>query len=219
MITTAVSPKEINIPRSTTIVCLTDTLVSILAGFMIFPALFAMNMDPAGGPGLIFNVLPSIFARMPFGSVFGSGIFLLVCVAALTSTISILEMPVSYFMDDWKWSRKKATFTVAGLCFLLGIPSALSMGASEYLSKVPFFNVSFLDIMSILFSNYALSIGAFFICLFVGYKWGIKAALQEIEQGGHKFRLKAYWAFVIRFIGPVAIAVILGFITITGTYF
>ncbi|MBN2480390.1 MAG: sodium-dependent transporter [Bacteroidales bacterium] len=210
--------KNDHLVGSASIVVLFDTVIAIIAGLIIFPALFAMNMDPAGGPGLIFNVLPSIFAKMPIGTVFGGGIFLLISLAALTSTISILELPVSYFIDDRKWSRKKATWLISLIAFIMGIPSALSMGASDYLSDIPFFGMGFLDMMSIVFANYALTIGAFFISVFVGYKWGIKAAVKDIEQSGHKFRLKAVWAFLIRFICPVAIAVILGYIMITGNY-
>lgn len=210
--------KDDNLTGSAGIICLCDTVIAILAGLIIFPALFAMNMDPSGGPGLIFNVLPSIFAKMPMGMVFGGGIFLLISLAALTSTISILELPVSYFIDDKKWSRKKATWIISLVAFLMGIPSALSMGSSEYLSDIPFLGMGFLDMMSIVFANYALTIGAFFIAVFVGYKWGIKAAVKEIEQSGKKFRFKVYWAFLIRFICPVAIATILGYIMITGNY-
>ncbi|MBN1157807.1 MAG: sodium-dependent transporter [Bacteroidales bacterium] len=210
--------KNDNLVASAGIICLFDTVIAIIAGLIIFPALFAVNIDPAGGPGLVFVVLPSIFARMPMGILFGAGIFLLISLAALTSTISILELPVSYFIDDRKWPRKKATWVISLVAFIMGIPSALSMGASDYLSDIPFFGMGFLDMMSIVFANYALTIGAFFISVFVGYKWGIKAAVKEIELSGKKFSLRSVWAFLIRFICPVAIAVILGYIMITGNY-
>jgi len=210
--------KSENLVGAAGMICLFDTVIAIVAGLIIFPALFAMKMDPAGGAGLVFNVLPSIFARMPMGMVFGAGIFLLISLAALTSTISILELPVSYFIDDRKWSRKKATYVISLVAFVMGIPSALSMGASDYLSNIPFLGMGFLDMMSIVFANYALTIGAFFIAVFVGYKWGIKAAVKELEKDGSKFKLKAIWAFLIRFICPVAIAAILGYIMITGNY-
>lgn len=210
--------KNDNLVGSASMICLFDTVIAIIAGLIIFPALFAMNMDPAGGSGLVFKVLPSIFAKMPMGTVFGGGIFLLISLAALTSTISILELPVSYFIDDKKWSRKKATWVIGLVAIVLGIPSALSMGASGYLSDIPVLGMGFLDMMSIVFANYALTIGAFFIAVFVGYKWGIKAAVKEIEQSGKKFRIRVLWAFLIRFICPVAIATILGYIMITGNY-
>ena len=105
--------KRDNIVTSASSVVFFDTLIAILAGLVMFPALFAMKMDPAGGPGLVFVVLPSIFAKMPGGMFFGAGIFLLLSVAALTSTISLLEVPVAYFVDEKKWSRKKATIWMA----------------------------------------------------------------------------------------------------------
>ena len=208
-----------NLFKSAVTICFFDTIIAILAGLIIFPALFAMGMNPAQGPALIFVVLPSIFAKMPAGIIFGAGIFLLISLAALTSTISVLEVPVSYFVDERNWSRKKATLVIGSTVFIVGIPSALSMGAVRWLSNLPFLGMRFVEMMNILFGNYLLTIGAFFIAVFVGYKWGIKEAVKEIEQQGNIFNFKALWSFSIRFICPVAIAIILGYIIITKNYF
>jgi NSS family neurotransmitter:Na+ symporter len=196
-----------------------DTLIAILAGFIIFPALFAMGGDPTGGPGLIFVTLPSIFIKMPGGMIFGLSIFLLLSLAALTTTISLLEIPVSYLVDEKGWSRTKATVAAGSFVFLMGVPSALSLGASEWFSNLPFFHVGFLDLIVIIFANYSLVVGVFLIAIFVGYKWGIKGALEEIEAHNNEFRFKHIWAWLIRYISPVAIIVILGYIIITGNYF
>ncbi len=200
-------------------VCFFDTLIAILAGLIVFPALFAMGMDPAGGPGLVFVVLPSLFGKIPGGMVFGAGIFLLISLAALTTTISMLEIPVSYLIDEKKWSRKKATLRMGLLVFLISIPSALSMGASGWLSSLPYLKTGFLDVMNIIVGNYCLTIGAFFVAVFVGYKWGIKPAIAEIEREGRLFPYKKAWAFLIRFVCPVFIIIILGYIIITKNYF
>jgi NSS family neurotransmitter:Na+ symporter len=185
----------------------------------MFPALFAMGLDPAGGAGLVFVVLPSIFARMPGGMIFGAGIFLLLAVAALTSTISLLEVPVAYFVDEHKWSRKKAVLWMGLITFIIGIPSALSLGANSFFSTFVRENFGFLDMMNAVFGNYSLSIGAFFISIFAGYKWGIHAVAREIEREGSIFYFKKLWMFIIRFICPVAIFFILGYIAWTGNYF
>jgi NSS family neurotransmitter:Na+ symporter len=186
---------------------------------VMFPALFAMGMDPAGGAGLVFVVLPSIFAKMPGGMIFGAGIFLLLSVAALTSTISLLEVPVAYFVDDHGWSRKKAVMLMGLITFIIGIPSALALGANNFLTTFIKENFGFLDFMNALFGNYSLSIGAFFIAIFAGYKWGITAVEKEIQEEGNIFFFRRVWAFLIRFICPIAIFIILAYIAWTGNYF
>jgi len=211
--------KRDNLITSASSVAFFDTIIAILAGLVMFPALFAMGMDPAGGAKLIFVVLPSIFAKMTGGMFFGAGIFILLTIAALTSTISVLEVPVAYFVDEKNWSRKKATLWMAAAAVVIGIPSAISFGAVEWFSKIPLIKIGFLDLMNALFGNYSLIIGSFFIAVFAGYKWGIKAVLNEVEQEGNIFKLKVIWAFLIRFICPVAIAAILGYIVVTGNYF
>ena len=164
-------------------------------------------------------VLPSIFAEMPGGMIFGAGIFLLLAVASLTSTISLLEVPVAYFVDEHRWSRKKAVILMGTITFLVGVPSALALGANKFLSTIISEGFGFLDMMNAVFGNYSLSIGAFFIAIFAGYKWGIKAVANEVEAEGNIFFFKKVWAFMIRFICPVAIFFILAYIAWTGNYF
>lgn len=211
--------KKDNLLVSGGFVALFDTLIAFMAGLMIFPALFAMGIDPQGGPGLVFVVLPTIFAEMPLGAFFGAGFFLLLTVAALTSTISLLEVPVAFLVDEYKWKRSTAVVLMGLLAFLLGIPSALSSGAVSWLTKIPALGVSFLDLANIVLGNYSLTIGALFISLFVGYKWGIKAAVKEIENENNVFTLKAVWAFLIRFVCPIAILAIFVYIIWTQNYF
>lgn len=211
--------KKENLLGAAGYVCLFDTLIAIIAGLMIFPALFALGMDPAGGPGLVFIVLPSIFSKMFGGMIFGTGFFLLLNLAALTSTISLLEVPVAYLVDQRNWSRKKAVVAMALLAFLIGIPSALSNGASAWLSKIPFLGVGFLDFANILLGNYSLTLGALLIAIFVGYKWGIKAVTAELERDGTVFHLQRFFAFLIRVICPIAILAIFVYIIVTGNYF
>jgi len=181
--------------------------------------LFAMGLDPAGGPGLVFVVLPTMFAEMPLGAFFGAGFFLLLTVAALTSTISLLEVTVAYMVDEKKWKRKPAALFMAALAFVLGIPSALSFGGTSWLSQLPGIGLGFLDIMNIALGNYSLTIGAFLISIFVGYKWGITAVRAEIEQEGNVFFFRRTWTFLIRFICPIAIFAIFVYIVVTKNYF
>ncbi|MDZ7338876.1 MAG: sodium-dependent transporter [candidate division KSB1 bacterium] len=208
-----------NIIRSAGWICLSDTLVAFIAGLVIFPTLFAMGFRPDAGVSLAFVVLPSIFAHMPAGALFGAAFFLLLCVAALTSTISLLEVPVAYLVDEHHWGRKSAVVATCAVAFLLGIGSALSTGAVPVLTRIPGVGVGVLEFLNALFGNYALSVGALGIALFVGYRWGIRAVAAEIEQHGNKFLFRGIWSVLIRYVSPLGIAIVLAYILITGKYF
>ncbi len=214
-------PKDINLPVSGFIVALCDTAIALIGGLIIFPALFAAGADPAAGPGLVFVVMPTIFGAMGgFGYLFGIAFYALLAIAALTSTISLLEVIVTYFVDERQWSREKATWTMGILCFLMGIPSALSQGAFTWLSSTPeraFPGGDFLSLANIVFGNYFLSIGAIFICIFVGWKWGIKAAVEEMSRNG-KLPVAAMWSFMVRYVCPVAVVAVLIYAIWTNSY-
>jgi NSS family neurotransmitter:Na+ symporter len=127
-----------------------------MIGLAIFPALFSFGLEPTMGAGLIFVVLPNIFNEMFLGTLFGTGFFLLLGIAAVTSLISIVEVPAAFFIDEFKWTRKKAV-TVAGIgAFAAGIPAALSLGAVDWLSNLVSIegrNYGFLDFMNLLFGQ------------------------------------------------------------------
>lgn len=205
--------KSDNLVSSAGWVCLSDTLIAILAGLIIFPTLFAIpGIAPTAGSGLIFKVFPLIFSRIPGGDIFGTLFFTLLLVAAITSTISLLEVPVAYFVDERNWSRKKAAFLIGAFSFLLGIPSALSSGGVKFLTKI-----DFMGKMNFFFGNVSLAFGALLICLFLGYVWGVKKALGEIASGNTHFRLRPLWTFSVKYLSPIAIIIILFFIrTIAG---
>jgi len=209
--------KKIDLVTSTGIICLFDTLIALLAGLIIFPALFHAGLSPSSGPGLVFQVLPTLFAELPAGQLFGAAFFLLLAIAALTSTIALLEVPVSYVIDEWGWSRGKAVAATAIATFLIGVPSALASGAVPFFSDLP--GGGFLSLMNIIFGNYALTIGSLGLAIFVGYRWGVQAAAAEIESEGVTFGLKHAWGFLLRFLAPVGITAILVYIIATQKYF
>ena len=186
-----------------------DTGIAIVAGFVIFPALFAMGVDPAAGPGLVFIVFPSILGQMPGGYFFGIAFFALLTLAALTSSISLMEVVVAYIVEEWGWTRKKAVGAVLVVCGLLAIPSALAFGASGFLSALPGVGMDFLSLMDIVFGNFALAVGALLIAVFTGYVWGVKPAAAELTHGNPGFRGRNPWTAMILVGAPVAIAVIL----------
>ncbi len=203
-------PAREDVVISTAYVCLFDTLAALLAGLAIFPALFAVaEVEPTQGAGLAFVVLPAIFHRIPFGGLFGTVFFILLTVAALTSAISLLEVCVAYLTDEKGWTRKGACWLVGVVSFLLGIPAALSNGASTFLSNLPVLQMGFLDLMDTIFGNLALTLGALFLCLFVGWRWGPKEALAGAIEGSAYPGLGQPWLFLIRYLCPVAIGTIL----------
>jgi NSS family neurotransmitter:Na+ symporter len=208
-----ISKKE-NIPMSAAAVALSDTLIAFLAGLMIFPALFSVGMEPAQGPALVFNVLPAVFQQMPGGQLIGIAFFVLLAIAALTSTVSLLEVPVAFLVDQKRWSRKKAVIIISAATFLLGLPSALAQGTSEFFSSMTFLGqTGFLDIMSFIFSDLSLPIGGFFIALFVGWVWGTVKASDEalLNTSPRMGTLMKGWGILIRYVCPLLIFLVLVF--------
>jgi NSS family neurotransmitter:Na+ symporter len=204
-------PKSANLCVAGSSVALFDTMIALLAGFMIFPAVFAIGKDPAQGPPLLFEVLPDVFAHMPLGSLFAVLFFILLSIAALTSTVSLLEVVVSYFVDERRWTRKRSVWVVGALAFVIGLPSALSQGANETLSTVSLLgNTSFLFITDFLWGNLSLAVGALLLCIFVGWVWGIGKASDELCQGSAIGRGMVFvWGLFIRWICPIVILVVL----------
>ncbi|MDA0378420.1 MAG: sodium-dependent transporter [Bacteroidetes bacterium] len=212
-------PDRENLPQAGIIVAFFDTAIAFLAGLIIFPALFSVGVDPNGGPGLVFVILPSIFAQLPAGNLFAVAFYFLLAIAALTSTISLLEVVVSYFVDEKQWDRKKAALWIGLACFGMAVPSALSQGAVGGLTDFLGTGISFLDLQNIIWGNYSLSFGALMLCIFVGWKWGIPAALGSLESSGHRLAVGGFWSILVRYVCPVAVGAILVYIIITQQYF
>ena len=142
-------PKSQNIVSNGFWVALMDTGVALLGGLMVIPAVFALGFPVDAGPTLTFETLPAVFEKMPFGILVGGLFFLLLTVAALTSSISMLEVPVSYFVDGKRATRKKAAVLVGIVAFAVGLPSALSFGGSDAFSKIVTTNESTLKLTGI----------------------------------------------------------------------
>jgi NSS family neurotransmitter:Na+ symporter len=194
-----------NLEKNAIIVPFLDTLVALLAGFAILPAVFAFGFEPGAGPGLMFITLPQVFDKMPLGWVFGTLFFLLVLFAALTSSISLLEVTVAYMHDQHKWGRTKAVLVLSALMFLIGIPTSLSMGIW---SHVLIFGKNLFDFL-VFVSDILLPLGGLLMCIFIGYVWGMDKAVAEITNGGKlPFILRGFWTIMIKFVAPVAVIVV-----------
>lgn len=187
-------------------VSIADTAIAMLAGVVIFPAVFAFNIEPSAGPSLVFITLPEIFRQMPLGSLFGFIFFVLLSVAALTSTVSVLEVVVAYFSEEFKISRKKAIIIASVSISVLGVLASLSFGP---LSNVLIFKKSIFDLLDFTASNVLLPLGGLLIVIFVGWYMTKADIKDEVTNSGFlKVRFFPYYIFIVRFIAPLAIAAI-----------
>ncbi len=187
-------------------VSLIDTIVAILAGIAIFPAVFSFGIAPEAGPSLVFITLPMIFSQMSGGQFFEIIFFILLAIAALTSTISVLEVVVAYLAEELKMNRKKATIIAAGSISVLGILCTLSQGP---LPELKIAGLSLFDVLDKSSANIFLPLGGFFIVVFVGWVMQKQQVFDEITNNNSlagRFRHIYFW--IIRFIAPIAIALV-----------
>ena len=198
--------RKTTLPSSAIQVCTIDTLVALLAGMVIFPAVFAFGVDAGAGPGLTFVTLPGVFAKMPGGMIWSALFFILLFIAAITSSISLLEVVSAYFIDKG-WPRAKAAWLLGIVIFAIGVPSAISLtGGLKVAGK------DFLDAMDFASSNVLLPLGGVFISLFVGWFWTADARKEVSNNGEYVFGLMEPWMWVCKVLAPVAIL----YIFITG---
>ena len=195
-----------NLVKTAIQVTAADTIIAILAGVAIFPAVFAFGIEPNSGSGLVFITLPNVFQKMPGGAFFSVLFFILLTIAALTSSISILEVVVAFFSEELNIKRKTATFLATGCITLLGIMCSLSMGDFR---NDTFFGLNFFDLMDWMSANMLLPLGGLFIALFLGWRFGRKKIQEEISKGGN---LSGIWLkifmILVKVLSPVAIAIV-----------
>lgn len=197
-------PGTFRIPVSALTIVAGDTLFAIAAGLAIFPAVFAMGADPAAGPKLAFVTLPQLFLAMPAGTVVGSIFFFLLVAAALTSMISLLEVPVALVMQRLRWSRPAAVAAVGTLIFAIGLPSALSYGV---LTSVRLAGMPVLDAIDHATSGLLLPLAGIAAAFAAGWAWHRRTALEAANLADT--RLGTAWRWLLRYGVPATIAVIL----------
>lgn len=215
--------KKENIASSAIVISVADTSVAFFSGLMVFPLVhflaFKLNIDASEistqGPPLIFVVLPQIFSEMGplLGRVIGGAFFLLVCFAALTSTISLLEVPVAYLVDQKKMNRKNVVWGMAIVIFILGLPSMMSQGMVESLNKLTFYRgQDFLTFVADM-CDISLTVGGALMCIFISRQWGIEKMDAELVNGNETYmqsKSRTYLHFTIRWVAPI----LLGFLSV-----
>lgn len=187
-----------------------DASVAILAGIIIFPAAFSVGIQPDAGPSLIFITLPNVF-QQAFGGIpflamaFSLMFYVLLALAALTSTISLHEVVTAYLNERFKITRGRAAVMVTGFCMVTGVLSSLSLGVWQD----KFFNLNFFDLLDFVTAKLMLPLGGLLVCLFVG--WYLKRSVSYDELTNYGLQKATYfpiYMFVLRYFAPIAITLI-----------
>jgi len=212
-----------SIAGSATIVCVLDTVIALMACVIMFSIIFSVD-DPSQfkqSATILFTTLPSMFADLPGGTILSPAFYFLVALAALTSTISLLEVVVAFFIDQLGWKRRSAAVVVGLVIFSFGILAALSNGAWERASNVQLADkaTGVFDILDYLASNWMLPVGGLGIAIFAGWFLSRSVAREELTHEGRLFSGFPVWQFLVRFVGPIAICYILYQVLFVGVKF
>ena len=199
-----ISKKE-NLTSVTFSIAAADTMIALLAGLAIFPAVFAFGIDPTAGPGLVFITLPNVFLQMPGGVIFGALFFLLLFIAALTSVVSIFEVIIAYVTEELKVNRRKAMGLTTLAVIVISTFCALSQTPD---SALVFNGHTLFDWMDLLSANVLLPIGGLLIMIFVGYIMKKSHIEDELQQGSKSIKNTMAYITVTKFVAPVAIAIV-----------
>lgn len=204
----AYAPKNDNMLRTSAGTVTMDTLFAIIAGCAIMPAVFAFGIDPSAGPGLVFVTLPHIFSQMPLGGAIAILFFLTLLLAALTSSISLMEVVIAFGIGELKMKRRTATILAIAILWVLGCLCSLSQGV---LSDVKLFGMNIFDFFDYVSANILMLFGGMAVVIFAGWKLGRKVIREELTNNGTikvpKW-LSETLTLLIRFVAPAAIAVI-----------
>jgi NSS family neurotransmitter:Na+ symporter len=200
--------KNDDIMNQSVATAVSDLTFALIAGIAIMPAVFAFGIDPQSGPGLVFETLPYVFGQMPAGGIVAILFFLALLVAALTSSISMLEVAVAYLVEEKKFSRLSACVVLFVLCWIVGALCSLSFGP---LSHIRIDGGNIFDFFDNLSSNVLMTLGSLFTVLFVGWRLKKTDIYDEFTNGGTlstNARLFGVLWFLIRFVCPLAIITI-----------
>ena len=200
--------KKENILFQSTATAVSDLTFAFVSGLAIMPAVFAFGLNPQSGPGLVFETLPYVFSQMPAGNIVAILFFLALLVAALTSSISMLEVAVAFLVEEKKFSRISACILLFVICWILGALCSLSFGP---LADVKIFGRTIFDFFDNLSSNVLMTLGSLMTVLFVGWKLKKTDIYDEFTNGGTlsvNARIFGILWFIIRYVAPVAIIII-----------
>ena len=197
-------PKNTSIASTSVMIALADTGVALLAGMAIFPIVFANHLEPGSGPGLIFQTLPVAFGNMTGGVIFGSLFFILLLVAAWTSSISLIEPLVTWLIETFMLSRIKASIYSGLATWLLGLGTVWSF---NLWADLKFFGLTFFDLLDFITSNLMLPLGGILIAVFAGWLMSAESTKAELQISNPSLYLA--WQVLVRYVAPVAVFIVL----------
>jgi neurotransmitter:Na+ symporter, NSS family len=201
--------KDQDIPKNGFIIAAVSASVSLFAAMMIFPIVFSFGLEPQAGPGLVFQTLPILFAQMPATLLLSVVFFLLFTFAALTSSISILEVLVSTLMEMFTWTRKKAVLIAVSAVSIFGIPSALSGSGTIFPEWEKMYGKNFFGTIDYLTASWLMPIAGLLFAIFVGWVMKRRISSSEYLKGTTMVKWLSVWFFLIRWISPVGIFIII----------
>jgi len=214
--------KKTSIPRAAITVCVLDTVIAVMACVIMFSIIFSFDFEITKSSTILFTTLPVVFFKLPAGAVISALFYILVAFAALTSTISLLEVVASYAIDEFGWARRRATLIMGGSIALFGILNALSLGGVQKLSEINLIGrpstAGIFGTLDYLASNWFLPVGGFLIALFVGWVLTKDENLKELEMGHGPMKTFGIWRFLLRFAAPLAVGAIIVSVILGAEY-
>lgn len=199
--------EEDNLFMTSAKVAISDTMVSLLAGIAIFPVVFTFGMEPGAGAGLLFKTIPLVFSKIPFGNLLLTAFFFLTSIAATTAMLSLLEVPVAYFIEEKEMSRNKAVLLTSGIILLIGI---LTVHPESIFGNVVIAGKGFFDLFDFISSNILMPIGGLLISIFVGYIANREDTENELSNHGtlnNRGMIKTYLN-ILRYVTPALLIIV-----------
>ncbi len=201
--------RDDNIPYNSLIITVMTVFVSLIAALITFPIVFTSHLPPESGPGLVFQTLPILFAQIPASTLISTVFFLLLLFAALTSTMSLLEVLVANVIEVFDISRKRATILTSALTFIIGIPSALAGSKVLFPQWEEIYGTNFFDTMSYVTASWFMPIAGLFVTILIGWKMKRADALEEFARGTTHSYFAKPWLFLIKWIAPAIVLIII----------
>lgn len=199
-------PEKSDVPGNAAIIVAADTLAALLAGFVMFPALFAVGIEPDVGPGLVFVSMLSVFTSIPWGQFIGGAFFFLVTLAGITSGMALVEALTATVMESYGFRRKQSVWGILICAYVVGVPSALAFGPW---SSIEIFGRDLFGLVDFVSGSILLTVGGLLIALYTAYKWGFELFREEANRGAGRLRVTGHWRPVVVIVVPVAVALVL----------
>ncbi|MDH5778436.1 MAG: sodium-dependent transporter [Gammaproteobacteria bacterium] len=209
-------PSDASIAKTSFMIALADTAVALLAGMAIFPIVFANNLEPGSGPGLIFQTLPLAFGHMDGGIIFGTLFFILLTFAAWSSSISLIEPAVAWLVENAKITRGKASVIMGVACWAFGLLTVFSFNIWSDVKPLAdiqtFKNSTIFDLLDYLTANIMLPLGGLLIAIFAVWVMSKEASMEELNMGNGV--MYKGWRFLVRYVTPIAVLIV--FLNVIG---